>query len=194
MMIEKFATLMVKRATDFVGLVEVKDNAVWDDPRTPRWDKEKSQWLVHWMSKVKGWVPGAPYCVAFDGAIAAACLEEVGLPSKYFLAAWSAHVMTNVNMLKEGELLEENPRVGAIWLARLQGTHSGHAGIVTSSSSKFVTTVEGNTFPQPTEASKDRNGNGIWIRTFQQRGRGRLVTQGFCTPKAILTIAGHRGN
>jgi hypothetical protein len=191
---DKLGTAMVRRSTDFVGLVETKSNAVWDNPATPQWEKDKSDWLRSWMRKVSGWTPGAPYCVAFDGAIAAACLEELGISSKPFLSKWTAHVMTNVNMLKKARLHSVSPSVGAVWLAQFGETSSGHAGIVAITGAR-ITTVEANTVAQAVPAGNanlQRAGDGIWIRSFPVGGRGKLLTRAFCSPDAILTLSNVR--
>lgn len=189
---KRLGFLMIKRATDFVGLVEIKSNAVWDDPNTAAWDRDKSRWLTEWMSKVQGWTPGAPYCAAFDGAIAAACLEAMGFSSKHFLASWTAHVMTNVRLLRKLKYHSEIPTLGAIWLARFGDTDRGHAGIVATHGARSMTTVEGNTMKETSDAgdpNKQRAGDGIWIRGQAITGRGKLRTQCFCSTDAILTLA-----
>jgi hypothetical protein len=189
---EKLGRAMISLATDFVGMEEIKSNAVWDDKATARWDKEKSEWLTAWMLKVKGWTFGAPYCVAFDGAIAAASLERLGISSKLFLSKWTAHVMTNVNMLRGLKLHSLNPTVGAIWLAQFNSTPSGHAGLVITAGSHTMTTVEANTIKQSStngSANAQRNGDGIWIRNFAIKGRGKLATRAFCSTEALLKLS-----
>ncbi len=51
---DAFARQIIAVATDFVGLVESKSNAEWDDPRTKWRETDKQVWLRSWMRKVKG--------------------------------------------------------------------------------------------------------------------------------------------
>ncbi len=191
-LIRLIATKIVARATDFVGLSELQSNAIWDDKNTPAWERSKSDWLRRNMARIRGWEPGAPYCAAFDGAVVASVLEDVGINSKPFLAVWTAHVMTNVNMLKERKLHTELPTIGSLWLARFGQTSKGHAGVVVARTKFAVTTVEGNTMKQAGEAERERQGDGIWIRQFPIVGRGELRTQCFCSVDAILAISNVR--
>ena len=39
------------------------------------------------------------------------------------------------------------------------------------------------------DPDQQRQGDGIWIRTFPQGGRGDLVTQGFMSVDSIIKIA-----
>lgn len=190
--IRLLATRIVDRATNFVGLSEVRQNAVWDDKNTPEWEKGKSDWLRKHMARVKGWEPGAPYCAAFDGAVVATVLDNLGIDSKPFLAKWTAHVMTNVRTLKGLKLHSEMPTIGSLWLARFGDTDKGHAGIVVARTKFAITTVEGNTMKQAGEAERERQGDGIWIRQFPISGRGELRTQCFCSCDAILALSNVR--
>lgn len=183
---EKIITL----ATDFVGFVERKSNAEFDDPKTVPWEKDKSDWLVAWMRRVPGWTPGAPYCAAFDGAIAAAALEMLGIHPALFLQRWTAHVMTNVRMLQKRRLLTQLALPGSLWLARHGSTDRGHAGVGINCIQGQLTTIEGNTSAGPTaDEEKQRQGDGIWLRTFAKSGRGQLLTQGFLPPPNLLFLA-----
>lgn len=187
---EQLAHLLVKRSTDFVGLVETKSNAVWDNPITKASEKEQSDWLRKEMARFRGWELGAPYCVAFDGAIVADCLSKLNVKPDTFVAAWTAHVMTNVRMLKKRAMLSVYPQIGSVWLARFSGTDSGHAGIVCAITDRYITTIEANTVkPGVGGDAAQRAGDGIWIRIFSQKGRGKLQTQGFCTCDALLRLA-----
>ena len=181
---------IITTASNFVGLVEIEDNSHWDDPRTPMRDVDKDVWLRTWMEKISGWEPGAPYCVAFDGAVIAASLYQLGVPIEKFLANWTAHVMTNVRYLRALGLLSSSPTRGGVWLARHDDSDNGHAGIVVDVHGSTIVTIEGNTSAGPTaDPEQQRQGDGIWLRTFPQSGRGDLVTQGFVRVESIVTIA-----
>jgi len=187
---QQVADRIIATATDFVGLVERVENSHWDDPRTPYRDVDKDVWLRTWMEKISGWEPGAPYCVAFDGAVIAASLYQLGVPIEKFLGHWTAHVMTNARHMKALGLLSSSPSRGAVWLARHGASDSGHAGIVVDVHGNRIVTVEGNTSAGPTaDSQQQRQGDGIWIRTFPLGGRGDLVTQGFVNVESILKLA-----
>lgn len=185
--LEKFTKLVIKNANNFVGLVEKKSNAEWDDPNIAGWQREKSDTLNKYMKRVSGWSPGAPYCIAFANAIIVMSLEELGISSDQFLGFASAHVMTQVNRCKSKGILSSEPSEGSIWMARSGTTSSGHAGIVNQFKTLTITTVEGNTSAGSTASAKDqREGDGIWVRNFSKTGRGNLKTQGFLSLKNIL--------
>jgi len=187
---QELADRIIAIATDFVGLVEREENAHWDDPRTPARDVDKDVWLRTWMEKISGWEPGAPYCVAFDGAVIAASLYQFGANPERFLSNWTAHVMTNVRHLRALGLLSHTPSRGGVWLARHGDSDSGHAGIVADVHHDAIVTIEGNTSAGPTaDPQQQRQGDGIWIRTLSQRGRGDLLTKGFVDPEGILKLA-----
>ena len=187
---QQLADRIIATATDFVGLVEREENSHWDDPRTPARDVDKDVWLRTWMGKISGWEPGAPYCVAFDGAVIAASLHQLGAPVEKFLSNWTAHVMTNVRHLRAMGLLSSSPSRGGVWLARHGDSDSGHAGIVVDVHGSMIVTIEGNTSAGPTsDPEQQRQGDGIWMRTFPQTGRGDLVTQGFVSVESLLKIA-----
>lgn len=187
---QQLADRIIATATDFVGLVEREENSHWDDPRTPSRDVDKDVWLRTWMEKISGWEPGAPYCVAFDGAVIASSLYQLGMPIGKFLGHWTAHVMTNVRHLRALGLLSFTPSRGGVWLARHGDSDNGHAGIVANVHDGLIVTIEGNTSAGPTtDAAQQRQGDGIWLRTFPERGRGDLVTQGFVTVEGILKLA-----
>lgn len=170
-------------ATDFIGLGEVESNSHWDDPRTKFKDTDKDVWLRSWMRKFQGWTPGAPYCAAFAGACAAAALKGFSLDYEKFIAAWTAHCMTNVRALSKKKLLSASPVAGSLWLARHGTTDSGHAGIVQQVFGDAMATIEANT-----NDAGGREGDGIFTKKLPVVGRGKLATQGFLTPASILKL------
>lgn len=186
--VNKLTNLILEKSNEFIGLVEKKSNAEWDDPTIAGWQKEKSDILVKYMKKIKGWSPGAPYCIAFANSIVVMALEEMNLPTQTFISFASAHVMTQVRNCKLKGILKEEPSLGSIWMAKSGNTDSGHAGIVTKATNLLMNTVEGNTSAGPTASSQQqREGDGIWLRSnISKKGRGNLKTQGFLYPKDIL--------
>lgn len=187
---QRLADRIIAIASDFVGLVETSSNAHWDDPQTPWADNVKDAWLRKWMAKVPGWSPGAAYCVAFDGAVIANALQQLGVDPAKFLKSWTAHVMTNVRMLRALGLLDNTETIGGVWLARHGASDNGHAGVVAGHQMTTIVTIEGNTAAGPTaNQEQQRQGDGIWLRTQHRGGRGDLHTQGFVSPASILKLA-----
>jgi len=178
-------------ATDYIGMVETKSNARWDDPLTAFKDEKKDAWLREWQDKIQGWDPGAPYCSAFTGAVVAFVLSEFGMVAelKNWQKFFTAHIMTNVRKCQKNGTLSQKPAEGGIWLAQHGKTDSGHGGFVMTFNTSGMTTIEANTSAGPTaDPEQQRNGDGIWVRNFNQKGRGNLVTQGFLNPTGILNI------
>lgn len=188
-LVSQLTKRIITNATNLVGLVEVKENSHWDNPKTPFRDVDLDVWLRTWMGKVSGWEPGAPYCVAMDGAVVAASLYQLGLEYEKFLDHWTAGVMNNVEAMKKLNLLESKPSLASVWLAQHGDSWQGHAGIVLVPSIPNMTTIEGNTSAGPTaDEASQRQGDGIWIRTFPTTGRGDLHTRGFMPVSSILAL------
>jgi len=96
----------------------------------------------------------------------------------------------NVRHMRAMGLLSSTPDHGGVWLARHGNSDSGHAGIVADVHGSRIVAIEGNTSAGPTaDPAQQRQGDGIWIRTFPLGGRGDLVTQGFVSVESILKIA-----
>jgi hypothetical protein len=188
----EFARRVIVTATDFVGLVEVKQNTEWDDPATEARETAKSELLRTTMGFF-GWKPGQPYCAGFDGAVVYLAAKCSGLDPKRFIDIWTAHCMTNVRRFKKLGLLDpvSQPSVGALMLMKKQGpTDSGHAGVVCDIHGKFpdrmLATVEGNT--SKGKAGSQREGDGIFIRQRNVTQNGTLITQGFVSAKSLLSL------
>lgn len=192
-----FADALIATATNFVGLSEVKSNAVWDDLRTKEIEADKSAVLSSTMKELKGWTPGAAYCAAFSGAMILITMRNLGFSkeAEIFKPKWTAHVMTNVRAMQERpkEFLVSEPLRGSIWLARHGRTDTGHAGIVVSfNAGKYImNTIEGNTSAGGTaDPELQRNGDGIYSRLRAFRKNGSLSTQGFVPVEAIMRMGG----
>lgn len=175
------------RSEEWEGYIETKNNAEWDDPNQAGWQKEQSDKLVKYMSKIKPWVKGAPYCSAAVGAIIIMALEDCKLQTLKFESIWTAHVMTNVRLLKFKHILSITPSLGCVWLAKFGNTDSGHTGMVIDIKSDELITIEGNTVPgQTVNQQKQRAGDGFFRRKFHKSGRGVLKTQGFLSAENVL--------
>jgi peptidoglycan hydrolase-like protein with peptidoglycan-binding domain len=186
-LIKKFIERLKIRSEEFEGYVEIKSNASWDDPEQPGWQKELSDKLTRYMFKIEEWDYGAPYCAAAVGAFVCMALEDCGLLTDKFTSKWTAHVMTNVRMLKAKNILSITPSLGSIWLAKFGATDQGHTGVVNNINGDSIITLEGNTSSGPTtDQQQQRSGNGIFRRKFHKSGRGLLQTQGFLSAENIL--------
>jgi len=182
-----FIKHLIKRSEEFEGLVETKENAQWDNPQIVGWQKEQSLKITSYMKKIQGWTIGAPYCSAAVGAFVIMALEDCKLSPNKFIANWTAHVMTNVRLLKSKNILSITPSLGSIWLAKFGETDSGHTGIVLDIKGDMLVTIEGNTSAGETSnAILQRSGDGIYRRKFSKNGRSTLHTQGFLSSENLL--------
>jgi len=185
----EFIRRLIATASDFVGLVETKDNAVWDDPRTRDLDTEKNNVLRSAMEQF-GWEAGEPYCAAFAGAVVYLTAKRSGLVTDKFLAIWTPHCMTNVRAFKKRNLLDDQPSDGCIMLMRHGQSDSGHAALVAHVDgvypNRMLATIEGNT--SATLVGSQRQGDGIYSRARNVRENGDLVTQGFVSAQTILSL------
>lgn len=189
---EDFGTMIIREASRFIGLREVKPNAEWDNPSTPGPDTALVKELRELMRPTP-WEEGWSYCAAFCEAMVRRTLQRVAATreeSQRFLSVMGPGVRASFNAFKERKLTTPTPVPGAIWFARHGNTEKGHAGIVTSISiaSQQMSTVEANTSLDSRDPAKDREGDWITTRTFMAKGRGDLVTLGFVTPRAICNL------
>lgn len=186
---DQFAVALIATATDFVGLVETRQNRAWDDPRTKLVETEKSDHLSAAMSEF-GWDPGEPYCAAFDGAVVALTARRCGLRYHEFRRIWTPHCMTNVRKLKSLGLLDGQPSPGALMLMQHGNTDRGHAGVCCHIEgmypNRMLITIEGNTMPG-TDGDQ-RQGDGIYQRVRNVWTNGSLKTQGWLSAKSLLSL------
>lgn len=183
------ATALISTATDFVGLVETRQNRTFDDPRTKLVETEKSDQLCAAMSEF-GWDPGEPYCAAFDGAIVALTAKRCGLRYHEFRRIWTPHCMTNLRKLKSLGLLDTQPSEGALMLMQHGKTDSGHAALCCHIEgmypNRMLITIEGNTMPGV--GGNQRQGDGIYQRVRNVFTNGDLKTQGWLSATNLLSL------
>lgn len=190
---ERFGEMIIREASRFVGLREVKPNAMWDNPSTPHPDTALVQELRNLMIPTP-WKEGWAYCAAFCEAVFRKVLiSQVGATpaeAAKFLSVMGPGVRVSFNAFKALKLTSATPVPGAIWFARHGDTPQGHAGIVTSVSlaAQQMSTIEANTSLDSKDSRKDREGDWITTRTFMAHGRADLKTLGFLTPAAILKL------
>lgn len=184
------ATAIVREASRFVGLREVKPNAAWDNPTTPGPDAALSQELRELM-RPSPWEPGWAYCAAFCEGVVGRALRSLGADDvqlKRWHAVMTPHCVTSARQFTERGLLSSNPCAGAVWLAKHGSASNGHAGIVTGMQLPHISTIEANTSLDSRNAARDREGDWITTRLFHQSGRGSLKTLGFISPAAVLRL------
>ena len=184
-----FAAALISTATDFVGLVETRENAAWEDPTTIASEKAKSDLLRQTMA-LFGWEPGEPYCAAFDAAVVYLTAQRLGLNPVKFVALWTPHCMTNVRLFAKLGKLDDQPSIGALMLMRHGKTDSGHAGITADISGAFpnrmLANIEGNT--SGTVKGDQRQGDGIYLKARNVFSNGDLKTQGWVSAATILSF------
>lgn len=186
----QLANAIIRYASRFIGLREVRPNAEWNNPATRGDDAELSRELREIM-RPSPWEPGWAYCAAFCEGVVASALFWLGLSNAHFRAVMSPHVLTSAREFRKLGLLSVDPAPGSIWLAQHGQSNNGHAGIVTASEGgrTKIATIEANTSLDSSNPAKDREGDWITTRIFPVRGRGTLRTLGFVTPSAILSLS-----
>lgn len=181
---------IVREASRFVGLREVRKNSDWDNPKTPERDYALAEELRQLM-RPSPWEEGWAYCAAFGEGVVVAALRALGFPEpkvKRWQKVMTPHCVTSAGNFRVKGMLTDKPATGAIWLARHGSTSNGHAGIVTAASGKSMATIEANTSLDPTTPAKDREGDWITTRLRGLGGTGSLKTMGFVTPASILAL------
>jgi len=189
---EQFGAMIIREASRFVGLREVKPNAHWDNPQTPGTDSALVRELRDLMRPTP-WEEGWAYCAAFCEGILRSTMKQAAFTdaeAAKFLKVMGPGVRVSFNAFKELRLISTAPVPGALWFAGHRGTAQGHAGIVTSISiaAQQMSTIEANTSLDSKDPARDREGDWITTRTLMAKGRGDLVTLGFLTPAAVLKL------
>ena len=187
---ETLGDQIVREAGRFVGLREVRQNSDWDNPKTPERDTALAEELRQLM-RPSPWEEGWAYCAAYTEGVITAALRVLGF-SETKIKRWSKvmtpHCVTSAGNFRGRGLLTEKPVRGALWLARHGTSSNGHAGIVTATSGRSMSTIEANTSLDPTTSAKDREGDWITTRLRSVSGTGNLRTMGFVTPASILAL------
>lgn len=185
--------MILREASRFTGLKEVRPNAVWDDPKTPGPDTALSNELRRIM-KPAPWQEGWAYCAAFPEAIVHQSLIRLGATPEQitrFTQLHGPHVMTNVRAFRKAGLIDQRPSPAALWLARHGTTDRGHEGIVVVPEGQRMSTIEANTSAGADIPAKEREGDWITNRIRNQSTNGQLITQGFVSVASILKLIGN---
>lgn len=190
---EVLAHAIIREASRFIGLREVKPNTDWDNPSTPGPDTALARELRALM-RPSPWEEGWAYCAAFAEGVVAAALLRLVPPAETarFRAVMGPHCVTAAGAFRARGLLTQSPQPGSIWLARHGTTSNGHAGIVCTTKGTKMATIEANTSLDPSTPAKEREGDWITNRLRGTQLNGSLRTLGFVTPDAILSLCGGR--
>ncbi|MCB1209487.1 MAG: hypothetical protein KDK97_09180 [Verrucomicrobiales bacterium] len=189
---EQLATAIIRHASQFLGLREVRPNADWDNPATPAPDRALAEELRTLM-RPSPWAEGWAYCAAFCEGMVLAALRSVGASPdqcKRWQDTMTPHCVTSARNFKKLGLLVPLPASGAVWLAQHGSGSNGHAGLVTAVRGMSMATIEANTSLDQTSPEKDREGDWITTRLSYVKGRGSLHTLGFVHPASILKLTG----
>jgi hypothetical protein len=187
---DRLARRVIAIAMQFNGLREISPNKNFDNPTTPGPDTDLVKRLLSMYGET-GWQPGWSHCAAFvDGCYCAALQQEGASQAqiKRFTNLMQLGVMNSARAFAEAKILSSassSPLPGAIWLARHGTSSMGHAGIVIDGGQRMINTIEANTSKDSKDKSKDREGDWITTRLFNQVGRGDLRTQGFVNADQI---------
>jgi hypothetical protein len=182
--------MILREASRFIGLREVRPNARWDNPATPGPDTALCEELRRLMRPAP-WQEGWAYCAAFCEGVVVSALTKLGASEdqiRRFSKVMNAHVLSSLNGFAALKLIVPQPSPGAIWFARHGLTTSGHAGFVTTHEGARMATIEANTSLGPSTPAKEREGDWITTRMRNANTNGRLVTRGFLPVSNLLKL------
>jgi hypothetical protein len=149
---------VLKVASQFLDLYEVKPNAQWSEP-------VESETLKRLM-KEAGWQEGWPYCAAFVEACVVMAYRRLGASDealKVIRSRFSPSVMQT--FVQVGTLGQQRKAVpGSVFFMQKGGTGLGHAGLVVLGGRRTFVTIEGNTSPGVVDTASDREGDGIYAK------------------------------
>lgn len=166
----------------FLGLTELRSNAVWDNPSTPGHDDIADELRAELLRV--GWQTGWAYCAAFCEAV-----WRMAYQGRKELDAIKAMLTPGClvswrNALQRG-WTSTVPAIGAIGVMRKGDTQFGHAFIVRGVRDKTLLTIEANTSVSGAlNVEADRNGDGIYAKTRELvfRPSASLHLLGFILP------------
>lgn len=182
---------IIRQASLYQNLREVKPNAQWDNPATKDADKQLNAQLVECMESA-GWEKPWAYCAAFAEGMIILSLRQLGCrPDQYvrLRKLIQPGVMNTVRALSSVQALSAQPAPGSLWLARHGNSANGHAGIVIKARGNgLMSTIEGNTTSDFKDSASDRQGDGVFPRERNVATNGNLKTMGFLTPASMLRL------
>jgi hypothetical protein len=184
--------MILREASRFIGLREIRPNARWDNPATPGIDTALCLELRE-MMRPAPWQEGWAYCAAFCEGVVVSALRRTGATDEQirrFSRTMNAHVLSSFNGFNALKLTTMEPTPGAIWFAQHGSTTSGHAGFVTSRAGVRMGTIEANTSLDPSSPSREREGDWITTRLRHTNNNGRLTTRGFLPVANLIKLIG----
>ena len=176
--------VIISCAKQYLNLMEVRDNAKWDNVTTPGPDAAADK--LQARMKETGWQEGWPYCAAFAEAVVREALKAVN-SEKYdiFAKNMTASCMESFDNFSKLGLISKTPTPGSVFFMQMGSSYRGHAGIVIAVDGNSLKTIEGNTSPNPDTPEADRNGDGVYAKIrplkFQSKPNG-LWLRGFLNP------------
>jgi hypothetical protein len=182
--------MILREASRYIGLREVRPNTRWDNPATPGIDTALCRELRALM-RPSPWQEGWAYCAAFVEGVVVSALTKCGASEdqiRRFTKVMNAHVMSSFNGFNGLKLTLPRPTAGAIWFAQHGTTTRGHAGLVTTTSTGRMATIEANTSLDPSTPAKEREGDWITTRMRNVNTNGQLVTRGFLPVSNLLKL------
>lgn len=179
--------LIISKAHQFVGLVETRSNAEWDDPLTPGIDA--SARLLRATLSAAGWQPGWAYCAAFVEGVWSLAYAEIGssqlIKVKNLL---TPSVMQSFEHCQAAGLISRIPVPGAIMFMQNGKSWTGHSGIVEKTDGERIWNIEANTSPSPLSTAADREGQGVFDRKQRRidfSPKPGLWLRGFLNPLPV---------
>jgi len=178
---------IVSVAERFESLVEIRSNAVFDDPKTPGPDRRAAEFVE--MIKRAGHRDGWAYCMSMCEGVWHVSYEELGASrdtlSKIAMLL-NPHVMSSFSACMAAGLISKIPALGAVGFMQKGSSSSGHAFIVTDPGQDWIRTIEGNTSPtDPNERDAGIGTGGVWRKRRLMslaRKKSGLWIRGFMHP------------
>lgn len=169
---------ILRVAQDFLDETEIKPNAIWSTPA-------KSDRLRQLLTKA-GWQEGWPYCASFVEACYGHAYEQLGAsPDVVALIRQRFHPSVMRTFENCGTYAQSSePLPGSVFFMQRAMSALGHAGLVLIGGRRTFATIEGNTSPGIQRASKDREGDGIYLklRELAFARHSGLWLRGFLNP------------
>ena len=180
---------IIEVATRWLNLHEVAANAVWDDLGTQGPDRRAEE--LKDAMRASGWQEGWSYCAALVEAVWRTAYVELGAPAGLITEIGrrlTPSVMASLRNWEGHTSLWPEP--GAIFFMQKGRSWQGHAGIVVQHVVDRISTIEGNTSPEPRTTEADREGDGVFkrVRPVSFAPRTGLWMRAFLNPLPLDAI------
>lgn len=182
---DRLAISILREASRFLGLGEVRHDSAWNDPRVPEHDYALAGELCK-LLRPAPWEDGWTYSAAFVEAIVDASLRALEV-SEICVKRWhkfmTPDAVTSASNFEARDALGEKPDRGAIWFGRYGATSEGEAGVVSAASGKSMAVIEAAVYGE-----EGQEQTRILTQVRGISGTNGLKTVGFVTPEALLAI------